>query len=104
MKRNTSVTALLRAHTDSLADTLENQKRLEATVAPNANTSKTLTLKTMKSSAATMNTREEIEHITEMMHKHEDNAVLLSQLQAMLNDARQRLRRQQYKDYFINRK
>jgi hypothetical protein len=51
-----------------------------------------------------MNTREEIEHIVEMMHKHDDNAVLLSQLQAMLNDARQRLRRQQYEDYFINRK
>ena len=58
----------------------------------------------MKSYATTMNTKEEIEYITEMMHKHDDNAVLLSQLQAMLNNARQRLRRQQYKDYFINRK
>lgn len=58
----------------------------------------------MKSSADTMNTKEEIEHIVEMMHKHDDNAVLLSQLQAMLNDARQRFRRQQYEDYFINRK
>ena len=51
-----------------------------------------------------MNTKEEIEYIQEMMLKHDDNAVLLSQLQTMLNDARQRLRRQQYKDYFINRK
>ena len=51
-----------------------------------------------------MNTKEEIEYITDMMHKHDDNAALLSQLQAMLNDARQRLRRQQYEDYFINRK
>lgn len=51
-----------------------------------------------------MNTKEEIEYIVEMMHKHEDNEILLSQLQEMLNDARQRLRRQQYKDYFINRK
>lgn len=51
-----------------------------------------------------MSTKEEIEYIIEMMHKHEDKALLLSQLQAMLNDARQRLRRQQYKDYFLNRK
>lgn len=51
-----------------------------------------------------MDTKEEIEHIIDIMHKHDDNEVLLSQLQAMLNDARQRLRRQQYEDYFINRK
>lgn len=51
-----------------------------------------------------MSTKEEIEYIIEIMHKHEDKAVLLSQLQAMLNDARQRFRQQQYEDYFINRK
>ncbi len=51
-----------------------------------------------------MNTKEEIEHIIDMMHKHEDDCVLVEQLQSMLNDARQRLRRQQYEDYFINRK
>jgi hypothetical protein len=51
-----------------------------------------------------MDTKEEIEHIIDLMHKHDDNEVLLSQLQAMLNDARQRLRRQQYDDYFNNRK
>lgn len=62
------------------------------------------TWKKWKLSADTMNTKEEIEHIVEMMHKHEDNEILLSQLQEMLNDARQRLRQQQYEDYFINRK
>ena len=51
-----------------------------------------------------MNTKEEIEYITEMMHKHEDNEVILSQLQAMLNDARQRMRQRQYEEYFSNRK
>ena len=51
-----------------------------------------------------MNTKEEIEHITEMMHKQEDDGVLVEQLQSMLNDAIQRLRRQQYDAYFINRK
>lgn len=51
-----------------------------------------------------MSTKEEIEYIIEMMHKHEDKAVLLSQLQAMLDDARHRLRRHQYEDYFSNRK
>lgn len=50
-----------------------------------------------------MDTKEEIEHIVEMMHKHEDNEVLLSQLQAMLNNARQRMRKRQYEEYFINR-
>lgn len=45
-----------------------------------------------------------LEYIIEMMRKHEDNEVLLSQLQSMLNDARQRMRRQQYEDYFITRK
>ena len=58
----------------------------------------------MKSSADTMNTKEEIEYIIDMMHKHEDECILVEQLQAMLNDARQRLRRQHYDDYFINRK
>lgn len=85
-------------------DTLENQKRLEATVAPNAYTSKALTLKTMKLNADTMNTKEEIEYIIDLIHKHEDNAVLLSQLQAMLNDAKQRMRQRQYEEYFSNRK
>ena len=51
-----------------------------------------------------MNTKEEIEYIIDMMHKHEDECILVEQLQAMLNDARQRLRRQHYDDYFINRK
>lgn len=51
-----------------------------------------------------MSTKEEIEYIIEMMHKHEDKAVLLSQLQAMLNDAKQRMRLRQYEDYFSNRK
>lgn len=69
-----------------------------------ARTSKALTERTTKSSATTMNTKEEIEYITEMMHKHENTPILVEQLHAMLNDARQRLRRQQYEDYFINRK
>jgi hypothetical protein len=51
-----------------------------------------------------MDTKEEIEYIIEMMHKHEDKATLLSQLQAMLEDAKQRLRRKQYEEYFSNRK
>ena len=51
-----------------------------------------------------MNTKEEIEYIVDMMHKHENTPILVEQLNAMLNDARQRLRRQQYEDYFINRK
>ena len=51
-----------------------------------------------------MSTKEEIEHIVEMMHKHEDKASLLSQLQAMLNDAKQRMRQRQYEEYFNNRK
>lgn len=51
-----------------------------------------------------MNTKEEIEYIAEMMHKHEDKAALLSQLQAMLNDAKQRMRQRQYEEYFSNRK
>lgn len=50
-----------------------------------------------------MGAKEEIEYIIEMMHKNEDNEVLLSQLQAMLNNARQLLRRHQYDDYFSNR-
>ena len=51
-----------------------------------------------------MDTKEEIEHIIGMMHKNEDECVLVEQLQSMLNDARQRFRQQQYEDYFINRK
>lgn len=51
-----------------------------------------------------MNTKEEIEYIKQMMHKYDDDAVLTEQLQTMLNEARQRLRRHQYKDYFSNRK
>ena len=51
-----------------------------------------------------MDTKEEIEYIIDMMHKHEDECVLVEQLQSMLNDARQRVRRQQYDDYFNIRK
>lgn len=51
-----------------------------------------------------MNTKEEIEYIQEMILKHEDNAVLVEQLQGMLNEARQRDRRQQYEGFFSSRK
>ena len=104
MKQNTNVLAQHHALTGSPTDILESQKRLEATGAPNAYTSKALTLKTMKSSADTMNTKEEIEHITDMMHKHENTPILVEQLHAVLNNARQRMRQQQYDDYFLNRK
>lgn len=50
-----------------------------------------------------MSINEEIGHIQEMMLKHEDECVLVEQLQSMLNDARQRVRRQQYDDYFNSR-
>lgn len=51
-----------------------------------------------------MNTKEEIDYITEIMHKHENTPILVEQLHAMLNNARQRFRQQQYESYFINRK
>jgi hypothetical protein len=51
-----------------------------------------------------MDTKDEIEHIIDLIHKHEDNEVLLSQLQAMLNNARQRMRQRQYEEYFSTRK
>ena len=98
-------------------DTLGKKKKLAAMAVPIVDTSKTLTKRTTKSIVFikstkqrclyenfVMGTKEEIEHIVEMMHKHEDKATLLSQLQAMLNDARQRMRQRQYEEYFSNRK
>lgn len=63
-----------------------------------------LTWRNERSSATMIDTKDEIQHIIDMMHKHEDECVLVEQLQSMLNDARQRLRRQQYDEYFSSRK
>lgn len=79
-------------------------KKVGSYAATTVCTSSLLTWRNEKWSADMMNDAEEIEYIQEMMLRHEDNAILLEQLQAMLNKATQRERKRQYATYFNNRK